>query len=103
LRDRAEQFREAGCVILGASFDTPEENRAFAADQGFGFRLLSDVDRSVGDAYGVARSVDDQYATFPRRVSFLIDPEGIVQRRYTVADVSSHAEEVLADLEALQR
>jgi peroxiredoxin Q/BCP len=90
-------------VILGASFDTPEENRRFAADQQFPFRLLSDRDRAVGRAYGVVRPDDDQYAAYARRFSFLIDPEGVIRRVYDVADVKAHAEEVLADLQTLRR
>jgi len=88
--------------VLGASFDAPEANKAFATEQEFGFRLLSDVERTVGDAYGVTRAPDDQYTEFPQRISYLIDPEGTVRRAYKVAGVSEHADEVLADLEALQ-
>lgn len=102
LRDRADRFDAAGCVVLGASFDTPEENRRFAEEQRFGFPLLSDVDRSVGKAYGVARPDGDQYAAFPARVSFLIDADGVVRRVYTVTDVQGHADEVLADLASMQ-
>ena len=46
--------------MLGASFDTPEENKAFADAQSFEFRLLSDVDRAVGAAYEATRPPDDQ-------------------------------------------
>jgi peroxiredoxin Q/BCP len=90
-------------VILGASFDTPDENRRFAAEQHFPFQLLSDGDRSVGRAYGVVRADDDQYAAYARRFSFLIDPEGVIRRIYDVADVKNHAGEVLADLEQLRQ
>lgn len=90
-------------MILGASFDTIEENRAFADAQEFPFRLLSDTDRSVGAAYGVLRPGDDPYAAYPRRVSFLIGPDGVVVRRYEVADVAAHADEVLADIRAAAR
>lgn len=103
LRDRADAFEKAGCVVLGASFDTPGENRRFAEDQAFNFRLLSDVDRSVGRLYEVARPPGDQYAAFPARISYLIDPDGVIRRAYTVSDVKSHADEVLADLAALQQ
>ena len=89
-------------MILGASFDTVEENRRFAADQEFPFRLLADVDRSVGRAYDVVRPAGDQYAAFARRLSFLITPEGLIGRVYEVADVKGHADEVLADLERLR-
>ena len=52
-------FTSAQCVVLGASFDTVEENRAFAEAEDFGFRLLSDVDRTVGRAYEAARPDGD--------------------------------------------
>lgn len=89
-------------MVLGASFDRVEENRQFAADQHFPFRLLSDVDRSVGRAYDVVRPSGDQYAAFARRFSFLITPEGRIARVYEVADVKGHADEVLADLARLR-
>jgi peroxiredoxin len=63
--------------------------------------LLSDVDRTVGTAYQVARNADDQYAALPKRYSYLIDPDGVIRRSYRVADVGSHAGEVLADLASL--
>jgi peroxiredoxin Q/BCP len=87
---------------VGVSFDTPEDNKAFAEAQGFGFPLLSDVDREVGRRYGVLRDPDDQYAGFPKRESFLIDPGGVLRKVYQVSDVASHADEVLADLRRLQ-
>jgi peroxiredoxin Q/BCP len=88
--------------VLGASFDPPEANKAFADAEGFGFRLLSDVDRAVGTAYGVLRPPDDQYASMPTRVSFLIDPDGVIRRTYEVKDTAAHADEVLADLATLR-
>ena len=88
-------------MVLGASFDSVEENRRFAADQAFPFRLLSDPDRTVGRAYGVVRPDRDQYAAYAMRYSFLVDPAGLIARVYDVHDVNGHAAEVLADLERL--
>lgn len=101
LRDSAQRFDEVGAVILGASFDTPAENRSFAVAQQFPFRLLSDSDRTVGASYEVTRPATDQYASYPRRVSYLIDPSGTIRRTYDVTDVAAHADAVLADLVAL--
>jgi thioredoxin-dependent peroxiredoxin len=102
LRDKADEFGAADCIVLGASFDTLAENKEFAQAQAFGFPLLSDVDRRVGQTYEVVRGADDQYAEFPLRISYLIDPEGAVRRSYPVADVASHAEQVLRDLSVLR-
>ena len=102
LRDSAHELDALDCIVLGASFDTIEENRAFAEAQQFPFRLLSDVDRAVGRRYQVVRPADHQYAEYPERVSYLIDPEGVIRRSYAVHDVAGHAAEVLADLAQLQ-
>ena len=88
-------------MILGASFDTVEENRAFAEAQGFQYQLLSDVTREVGEAYGVKKGPDEQWADFPKRLTFLIDPDGIVRKVYEVADVASHPQQVLDDVRAM--
>lgn len=87
--------------MLGASFDTPEENRRFRDAQAFPFRLLSDVDRTVGRDYEVLRPADHQYADYPQRTSYLIDPEGVIVRAYDVTDVAGHAAVVLADIAEL--
>lgn len=93
----------ADSVILGASFDSPDENKAFAEAQQFGYRLLSDVDRQVGTRYEVTRPADDERANFAMRIAYLIDPDGIIRKAYEVTDVSGFATDVLADLHALQR
>lgn len=89
--------------MLGISYDPPEVNRAFRDKHGFPFPLLSDTDRSVAAAYGAGRDAGDPYADFPRRISYLIDPDGVVRRAYEVTDPAGHAGEVLADLAAEQR
>jgi peroxiredoxin Q/BCP len=103
LRDRADRFEEAGAVVLGASFDTVDENKAFDDAQQFAFPLLADTDRSVGTSYEVTRDADERYAEFPQRISYLIDPDGVIRRSYVVSDVATHADDVLDDLDALQR
>jgi hypothetical protein len=70
-------FAAAGCSVIGLSFDTVSDNKAWAENQGFEFRLLSDEDHRVGRLYEVEREPDDQYAAFPLRVSYLVDPEGV--------------------------
>jgi len=103
LRDQAQQFTDAGCSIFGISFDTPEENGAFKEAFEFPFQLLSDENKAVGTAYEVLRDADDPFADYPQRISYLIDPEGTIQKAYQVSDPAGHATEVLADLTALLR
>lgn len=90
-----------GCEILGISFDTPEENRAFREKFDFPYRLLADHDEQVGVAYGVRDPGTDK-VNFAKRISYLIDPEGVIRRVYEVSDTAAHAATVLADLHELQ-
>ena len=59
---------------------------------------MSDVDRVAGAAYDVLRPPDDPVPAWPRRISYLVDPEGVIRRSYVVTDTAGHAGVVLADL-----
>lgn len=89
-------------MIVGASFDTPAENKAFTDEHGFGFPLLCDVDHAVGRQYGVERGADEANPAYAKRMTFLIDPAGDVVKVYEVADAGAHPAEVLADLQSIQ-
>ncbi len=95
-------YADADCRVVGISFDAPEDNAAFRSAQNFPFDLLSDTDRAIGSTYDVLREPDDPFADYPQRISYLIDPEGIIAKSYEVSDPSGHATEVLADLAALK-
>ena len=41
--------------------------------------------------------------SFAKRLSYLIDPEGVIEKSYEVGDVAAHPGEILADLRSLQR
>ncbi len=83
-------------MILGASFDTVEENRAFAEKFDFPYRLLCDTERTLGRAYGATASDEGN----PARISYLIGPDGIITHVWKVANAADHPQEVLAALGA---
>lgn len=89
--------------IVGVSFDSPDENKFFADAYEFQFRILSDPDRKVAEAYLTKRPDDHDWKDFPRRLSYLINPEGKIAKAYRVQDVAAHPDEVLNDLETLQK
>jgi thioredoxin-dependent peroxiredoxin len=88
-------------AVLGASFDTPDDNRAFAEKYGYPGRILSDLDHSVGEAYQTARPPEDPSPAFAKRRTFVIDPDGVVRKVYAVKDIPAHPGAVLEDLAAL--
>lgn len=74
------------------SFDTKEENRAFAEKFSFNFPLLCDTDRKVGVAYGAA---DLNSATNARRIGVVVGPDGKVKEYLPKVDPKSYPQEVL--------
>ena len=95
MRDHADRVEAAGLEVLGISFDSVEDNRAFAEKFAFPFRLLCDVDRSVGMAYGAADSPDAGYA---KRISYVIGEDGRILLAYPKVDPKAHLDRVLGDL-----
>ncbi len=81
--------------MLGASFNTVEENAAFAKKLGVRFPLLCDVGRKLGLAYGACSDPRAQYAD---RVSILIGRDGKIERVYSQVDPRDHPARILADV-----
>lgn len=84
-------------MVLGVSFDSVEDNARFAEKFSFPFSLLCDTSREMGIAYGAA---DDASARAPRRISYLIGPDGTVLKAYPKVAPAGHPAEVLDDIAA---
>jgi peroxiredoxin Q/BCP len=97
LRDHADRVAAAELKVMGISFDSVDENRAFAEKFDFPFPLLCDVDRSIGMAYGAADAPDAGYAD---RISYVIGDDGRILHAYPTVDPKTHLDEVLSDLAA---
>ncbi len=81
--------------MLGASFNSVEQNAAFAQKYSFNFPLLCDTQRTLGLACGACTSPKDRSA---KRVSILINEAGKVVRFYDSVNPRDHAAQVLADV-----
>ena len=82
-------------VVLGISFDTAAENKAFAEKFGYGFRLLSDPSRKVGLAFEACDKPDDKYA---RRYTYVIGPDGRIEQSIDTKDPAGQAAALLETL-----
>jgi peroxiredoxin Q/BCP len=78
-RDSHEDFVDAGAVVVGISSDSVESHKAFAAKHRLPFTLLADTDGSVRKAWGVSKTL----GLLPGRVTFVLDPEGVVRHRFS--------------------
>jgi peroxiredoxin Q/BCP len=72
--------------VLGVSFDSVEENRAFSEKFSFPYPLLCDVNREMGMAYGACDTTDAGYA---KRIAVMIDENGIVLHVDSSVDAAS--------------
>ena len=82
----------AGAAVVGASFDTVEENAAFRAKLSYPFPLLCDTERQLGLAYGACDTPSDVYA---RRLTFVVGPDGRLEHAIDTKQPGTHAAELL--------
>ena len=79
LEARLKEFDAAGAAILGISIDSVYAHDAWARHLGLSFPLLSDIHRTVCQAYGVHNAERN----CARRSVFIVDKKGVV--RFTEA------------------
>lgn len=84
VRDAREDLSALGVDVLGISPDDVSSQRAFDDRYGLGFPLLADTDHRVAEAYGVwgERSMYGKTYMGILRSSFLVDPEGRIERAW---------------------
>lgn len=82
LRDQAAAIARYEAAVYLASVDTPEKNADFAKAEGARHVLLSDVDGSVAEAFGVAGSG----GLFAQRWTFYVDRDGVIRAIDTSVD-----------------
>ena len=88
---------QLGSRIYGISLDDVKTQASFHEAQKLSFALLSDPDGSVARKYGVylARG-------FANRVTFVIDPKGVLRHVDQSVAVDSHGRDLIATLTRLK-
>ena len=97
-RDQYEVFKTSGAEVIGVSSDSPESHQKFAAKYQLPFTLLSDKGDQVRKQYGATAA----FGLFPGRVTYVIDPQGVVQYIFnSMFNSKGHVEESLKTLKQL--
>jgi peroxiredoxin Q/BCP len=99
-RDSYDDLLEAGYDIVGVSPDTPELNRKFREKEGLNFPLLSDEDHALAEelgAWGLKRNYGKEYEGIIRS-TFVLDPDGEVDKEYRNVKATGHVERLKSDL-----
>jgi thioredoxin-dependent peroxiredoxin len=101
-RDNIFAFREAGAAIVGVSVDDVESHKKFSEKHGLPFPILADASKDTARKYGVLKSYLGTME-LAKRDTFLIDPQGVIRKRYVDVDPRGHSEIVLKDIKELQK
>jgi peroxiredoxin Q/BCP len=101
LRDNYGEFNKKNAVVLGVSYDTVKTLASFKKNHNLPFILLSDAKKEVAKLYGANRIWFLNFV--PKRMTFIIDPQGKITHIMPDVSVDSHAEEVLKFLDAQKK
>lgn len=96
-------FSDADTVILGISKDSTASHEKFKEKYCLPFKLVSDLDGTVCEAYGtwIEKSMYGKKYMGIDRATFLIDKNGVISTIWRKVSVPSHVKEVLAAAEQL--
>jgi len=97
LRDAGDQWKSRDVAVYGVSLDDVATLAAFAKDQELAFPLLSDTDGSLAGKYGVLMD----RRPMAQRVTFVLDPKGVLRARVDRVDVRGHAAQITEILDGL--
>jgi len=95
-RDSKAEYEAASVVVLGVSTDDQGSHQAFTEKYSLNFPLLVDSDGKLCDLFGVPRR-----GVYAARITFLIDPQGIIRKVWEDVNVVGHAADVISEVEAL--
>ena len=94
-RDNFDKLKDK-VVVVGVSNDSIDSHKKYTEHYSLPFTLLADTDKHMTGAYGTDGIL------FTRRTSFLINPDGIIEKIYEKVNPQIHAEQILIDLAAMQ-
>ena len=99
-RDNYQAFKQAGVQIYGVSPDTVESHVKFREKYSLPFPLLADANHQLSEAFGVWEEKNWNGKTYMgvARATFVIGPDGTVQRAYPKVKPDEHATEILRDI-----
>jgi len=99
-RDAYSDYQAQDVVVLGISTDDAKSHAKFTTKYELPFPLLCDADAVVAQAYGsygLKKFMGKEFMGVYRH-TFVIDPNGTIERIYRKVKPESHATEILADL-----
>ena len=98
-RDDLHKLTALGAQVVGISVDDTRSHAEFAKKYHLPFPLLADSDKEVATRYGVLMNLG--LIKIAKRYTFLIDPQGTINKVYDKVETSRHSQEIIDDLNRL--
>jgi peroxiredoxin Q/BCP len=95
-RDNLSQFKDNGTVVLGVSTDDVESHKKFKEKENLNFALLADPTKEISTQYAGLSNFG-----LAKRVTFLIDKQGVIRKIYRDVDVNENYKEILEVLKTM--
>jgi peroxiredoxin Q/BCP len=100
-RDQWSQFEQHNIVVLGISKDGATSHAKFIDKYSLPFTLLTDAEpcpvaESYG-SYGLKKFMGKEYMGMMRH-TFVVDPEGRIEKAYLKVKAETMADDILSDL-----
>ena len=99
-RDDYSNYNNANVIILGVSPDSPQSHAKFKNKYNLPFTLLADEAHQVCELFGVwgrKKSFGKEYEGV-HRTTYLINPDGRIQKVYEKVSPANHSTSVLDEL-----
>src|SRR3954449_8176907 len=100
-RDNLPRFKKSKAAVPGVSILDEASKARRAKKYDLNFPLLADAEHETADKYGVWQEKSNYGRKYMgiARTTYLIGPDGKVQKRWDKVKVDGHAEEVMAALD----
>ncbi|WP_346292184.1 peroxiredoxin [Sphaerothrix gracilis] len=93
-RDAFEDYQGQDITVLGVSMDDEASHKMFKEKYGLPFTLVADPDGEITQAYDV------DGGGYAKRVTYIINGEGIIDQVFSTVKTDSHAQDILAGMSA---
>lgn len=97
MRDNLSLITADSTVVLGVSVDNVDSHKAFKEKEKLNFILLADISKTVSKQYSGLN-----VAGMSKRVTFIIDKNGMIKKIFPKVDVNEHHKEILAVLKDMK-
>ena len=96
-RDNMIRLVGLGAKVVGVSTDSIKRQAGFKTKHALGFPLIADADKKITQTYGVLKET----GTSAKRVTFLINRQGIICHIWEKVKVAGHVDQIIAKIEEL--